>query len=125
MEERRLSAFDCAVLIRGRGALYYRGITGSDQPIRGGALGPCVRNFVARCQRNSSESSHPLERPEPGPEIRTGLSVRIRTRIRWPLLVISPVIGGAAKSSYLMKPCLPEQLAREISECLRTRQKRA
>ena len=28
-------------------------------------------------------------------------------------------------SSYLMKPCLPEQLAREIAECLQTRQQRA
>ena len=28
-------------------------------------------------------------------------------------------------SSYLMKPCLPEQLTREIAECLQTRQQRA
>src|SRR5438105_10571040 len=69
-------------------------------PIRAAALRPCVRNFMTRCQEQWPRHEIPrtrlnnLGRPKIRPR-NSGvvLSVRICTRIPWPLLVIGPVIG--------------------------------
>ena len=73
-------------------------------PIRAGAPGPCVWNFMARCDESGRATKYLgivstiWGAQNPASKFRSafvGLSVRICTRIPCPLLVIGPVIGDS------------------------------